>query len=68
MVVSALTNLERLDLTDTRITNATLKAVGRLPHLRALNLSFTGGVAAAGGWAWAAGGGTHAEPALRAEG
>ncbi|GAB4818137.1 hypothetical protein N2152v2_005183 [Parachlorella kessleri] len=41
-VVSSLTALERLDLTDTNITNATLRCVGRLPRLERLNLSFTG--------------------------
>lgn len=41
-MVAQLTALQRLDLTDTGITNSTLHAVGKLRHLERLNLSFTG--------------------------
>lgn len=41
-MVSQLTALERLDLTETSVTNATLRALRHLPSLERLNLSFTG--------------------------
>lgn len=57
--MAALSALERLDLTDTRVTNGALRAVGRLPRLERLNLSFTGEHAARAG-------GLHGRPPAQA--